>query len=491
MDVLSLEEVYYSSKGLLKKAAVKMAPSGIGIKVAGSADIKTVRAEEIKEIQSYNGIKGHSIRIIRKDNRAFIVDSIEQGDLENIKEYAKKTYKLNVYARPLAVEGQVHGKMDVSEIGLEMKVNEKTLFDIPLWSITNAYDRKGEGIIDVGDEQHGVVEIRFASVGEGAKDASALIETVRSLTGSTDQFELFSLEEVVCVLPRGKCKLSVNNKVMHMIGKTYNHQILYSNITRIFHLERSLEDGAEEMCYLIVEVSTPIRQGQTKYQFILFLLSEEPVRISLGAGESAVAYEDQQEGVEEDTEDGKEGGSDNDVVQAEPEPAGPKIRELGLKAVYEGGLSRCVSEILGTLSGHPPIGAGSFATMEGGKSLKCSCKANEGHLYPLKSGLLFITKIAYIKYADIDVVEFSRINISARTAKTFDARVITKDDREYTFNGIQKAEFGPFEAYLARKGVKCRSEVVNEGWEEARPEEESEEEETASEETSSEEESSE
>ena len=49
---------------------------------------------------------------------------------------------------------------------------------------------------------------------------------------------------------------------------------------------------------------------------------------------------------------------------------------------------------------------GEFRSAKGDDCLKCSVKANDGHLYPLKSSLIFIHKpVIYIKHSEISYVE--------------------------------------------------------------------------------------
>lgn len=43
-------------------------------------------------------------------------------------------------------------------------------------------------------------------------------------------------------------------------------------------------------------------------------------------------------------------------------------------------------------------------------AIKCSVKASDGYLYPLKSSIIFIHKpVIYLKHSEIKFVEFSRI----------------------------------------------------------------------------------
>ncbi|KAI5192729.1 structure-specific recognition protein 1 [Nematocida sp. AWRm77] len=506
MDVLTLDDVYYNHKNALTRAIVKLAGSGIGIKAQGLSEIQTIKLEEIKECVEYYGVVAHVLRVTKKNGAVYIIDGISADSLENIKQYAKKHYKMNVYNRQLAVDGNVHGKIDVLDAYVEMKKGEKTLFEIPLSAISNAYERRGEGIIDINETYYGTTEIRFGSLRE-ENSVYTLVEQIKSITDEGDQTEVLSIEEVMCALPRGKSKLALTSSSIHLIGKTYSHQILFESIQRIFFLERNTEEAEEDMMYLVLELKTPIRQGQTRYYFVNMLLPTDQVKVVLGKN-SVIEYEDedsvsvvsQEEGVkrpksaEETPEEEKEAGTP-EVEQVPEQTLIPdpeeekKLESLGLSLQYRDGLAECFLQVLQTLSKLTAVQTDVFRTSTENKSLKCSSKANEGYLYPLRKGFFFIPKIAYIEYSRISVVEFSRVNLSARTAKTFDVRIIMEDKKEHMFNGLQKTEFSAFETYLETKNVKCRSEVGEEAYAPHHAAEEDSDEETVSEGTSTEEES--
>ena len=49
---------------------------------------------------------------------------------------------------------------------------------------------------------------------------------------------------------------------------------------------------------------------------------------------------------------------------------------------------------------------GEFRSFKGDDCVKCSVKASDGHLYPLKSSLIFIHKpVIYLKHSEISYVE--------------------------------------------------------------------------------------
>lgn len=86
---------------------------------------------------------------------------------------------------------------------------------------------------------------------------------------------------------------------------------------------------------------------------------------------------------------------------------------------------------------------GEFRSAKGDEAIKCSVKASDGHLYPLKSSLLFILKpIYYVKVSEIKSVEFSRLggkSAGMPASRSFDMTVtLLKDDSSMTFAGIDK-----------------------------------------------------
>lgn len=105
---------------------------------------------------------------------------------------------------------------------------------------------------------------------------------------------------------------------------------------------------------------------------------------------------------------------------------------------------------------------GEFKSAKGDEAIKCSVKASDGHLYPLKSSLLFIHKpVYYVKLTEIKYVEFSRIGglgAGMPSSRSFDMTVTKlSDDSTITFAGIDKQEHKNLISYLKQKGVKTRS----------------------------------
>ena len=97
---------------------------------------------------------------------------------------------------------------------------------------------------------------------------------------------------------------------------------------------------------------------------------------------------------------------------------------------------------------------GDFLSSRGAKAIKCSVKAAEGYLYPLKSSVVFIHKpVLYIRHSELRFVEFSRIGGgSSGLSRSFDV-TLTKlnDGGKITFMSIDKEEqqlFGDFVSWI-------------------------------------------
>jgi len=86
----------------------------------------------------------------------------------------------------------------------------------------------------------------------------------------------------------------------------------------------------------------------------------------------------------------------------------------------EGKLYDVLSTLFSNLVGIKKIIVpGDFKSHKGSKAISCSVKAAEGHLYPMKSSIVFIHKpVLYIRHNELRHVEFSRT--SQGSSRTFD-----------------------------------------------------------------------
>lgn len=179
-----------------------------------------------------------------------------------------------------------------------------------------------------------------------------------------------SLTDLPLIIPRGKYTLDLYSNFAKLHGRTHDYKILYKDIIKGFLLPKP--DGIH-MAF-VLHLKSPLRLGQTIHHFIALQFErekEEKIKINLSADQIKASYGD----------------------RLQPEMEGPLFDIL----------SKLFKEIIKINILIP----GDFRSAKGEDAIKCSVKASDGHLYPLKSSLIFIHKpVIYIKHSEIKFVEF-------------------------------------------------------------------------------------
>lgn len=95
--------------------------------------------------------------------------------------------------------------------------------------------------------------------------------------------------------------------------------------------------------------------------------------------------------------------------------------------------------------------------------VKCSIKANEGHLFCLDKSFMFVPKPStYIQFDHISVIVMSRVGGAVSASRTFDITITTKGGGgEHQFSNINREEQKPLEEFFAAKGLKTRNEMMD------------------------------
>jgi structure-specific recognition protein 1 len=93
--------------------------------------------------------------------------------------------------------------------------------------------------------------------------------------------------------------------------------------------------------------------------------------------------------------------------------------------------------------------------------VKCSIKANEGHLFCLDRAFLFVPKPAtYISFDHINSVTMSRVGGAVSASRTFDITVSLKNGAgEHQFSNINREEQQPLETFFKIKNIKTKNEM--------------------------------
>ena len=227
------------------------------------------------------------------------------------------------------------------------------------------------------------------------------------------------VENLSLVVPRGKytADLHMNNMKLH--GSTFNYKILYQNVVKAFLLPNN--DGIHYS--LVLGFSKPLRQGNTKYPYIIFQF-----KISKR-------------------------------LELELNPPAETLSQIhkNLKPAYSGPAYEIVAKLFKMIIGVNIIIPGSFKTSQGYSSLKCTVGNQEGHLFMMNKSMIFIKKpVIYIRLGDVARIEFQRVT-GGLHMRGFDFEVVLKNGMSTIYSGADKRELDTVTAYFKKAGIPVKT----------------------------------
>jgi structure-specific recognition protein 1 len=236
-----------------------------------------------------------------------------------------------------------------------------------------------------------------------------------------------SFLEVLHLTPRGRFDVDMYESSLRLRGKTYDYKIEYDSIKKFMLLPKP----DEVHMIICMGLDPPLRQGQTRYPFLVMQFKrDEEVQLDLNI-------------TDEQLNDERYKGK----LQRQYEAPAANV----LSAVYRG------------LAGKKVImPSKDFSSVHRQAAVKCSIKANEGHLYCLDKSFLFVPKPAtYIAFDTIAAATFSRVGGALAASRTFDVTIKLKEGRgEHQFSNVNREEQGCLEDFLKLKGIKVKNEMM-------------------------------
>lgn len=234
-----------------------------------------------------------------------------------------------------------------------------------------------------------------------------------------------TFQDVLHLTPRGRFDIDLYETSFRLRGKTYDYKISYENAKRFFILPKP-DDMHQLLC---VGLDPPLRQGQTRYPFLVMQFKkDEEVSIELNMTEEML-----------------------------------KTKYANkLQASYEEPVGRVISKIFHGLTGKRLIQPShDFTSHHQMSGVKCSIKANEGHLFCLDRAFLFVPKPAtYISFDNISSITMSRVGGAVSASRTFDITVSLKNGTgEHQFSNINREEQAPLETFFKIKNLKTKNEM--------------------------------
>ena len=212
-----------------------------------------------------------------------------------------------------------------------------------------------------------------------------------------------------------------------MRGLKYDYKIKYDDISRLFLLPKPDEVHVA----FVIALDKPIRQGQQRYQYLVFQTSKDPDEVTVNLDEETLQ---------------KEYGND-------------------LQPVMRGSLSNLIAKTFKVIAKKKVFIPGKFANANQQPCVKCALRANEGLLYPLEKQFVFIHKPpVLVRFNEVESVEFQRYGGGQASTRNFDLCVTLKasasmgnNQQEYTFSGIDRSDYSSLYNFLSGKNIRIKN----------------------------------
>lgn len=459
---------------------VRLADSGLGWKSqvsAGSTAKSTpflLPSEEISTCLWSRGSRGYELRIDTKNRGVVALDGFDSQDFNALKQVLNKNFNIILDQREHALRGWNWGKTALARNELVFSIASKPAFEIPYAEITNAnmsgknevgiemelvkkqiesIERAGDELVEMklyipgnadedddesqgqnqnenenkieNENENGNEDTPVVAVKKNVKtNAEVFVEELKSkaditqVTGTV----VVSFGEILFLTPRGRYDLDFYQDFLRLRGKTYDYKLQYNQIQRIFSLPKM--DGIHNL--MILQVDPPLRQGQTKYNFLtLQFNSQEEIEVELN--------------IDDEEYD--------------------RLYKDKLNKSYSANTHLVLANIFRGFTERRVVLPGSFVSNDSLIAISCSLKANEGQIYPLEKCLLFVTKpTLLIPYSEIQSITFSRVG-QGSAQRTFDMEVLTRNGGlTHTFGNIDRSEQPLLESYFKSKNLKVTND---------------------------------
>ncbi|XP_023648994.1 FACT complex subunit SSRP1 isoform X1 [Paramormyrops kingsleyae] len=426
-DTLEFNEIYQEVKGCWNDGRLRFSKQSVVYKSSKTGKVDSISAPELSLAQWRRVCLGHGIKLVTSTGHVYKYDGFRDSDFEKISEYFKANYKVELTEKDMCVKGWNWGTAKFSGPLLSFDVNDSPVFEIPLSSVSQCATGKNEVTLEFhqnDDAEVSLMEVRFyvpPSIGdEGVEPVEAFAQNVLSkadvIQATGDAICIF--KELQCLTPRGRYDIRIYPTFLHLHGKTFDYKIPYTTVLRLFLLPHK----DQRQMFFVISLDPPIKQGQTRYHFLILLFSkEDDITLTLNMSEDDVE----------------------------------KRFEGKLSKNMSGSLYEMVSRVMKALVNRKITVPGNFQGHSGAQCITCSYKASSGLLYPLERGFIYVHKPpVHLRFEEISCVNFAR---GTTTTRSFDFEIETKQGSQYTFSSIEREEYGKLFDFVNAKKLNIKN----------------------------------
>uniref|UniRef100_A0A4W4E4I9 FACT complex subunit SSRP1 n=1 Tax=Electrophorus electricus TaxID=8005 RepID=A0A4W4E4I9_ELEEL len=425
-DTLEFNEIYQEVKGSWNDGRLRFSKQTVVYKNSKTGKVDSISVPELAHAQWRRVCLGHGIKLSTSAGHVYKYDGFKDTDFEKISEYFKANYKVELIEKDMCVKGWNWGTAKFND-------HHVMKHQIPLSSVSQCATGKNEVTLEFhqnDDTEVSLMEVRFyvppTTGDDGADSVEAFAQNVLSkadvIQATGDAVCIF--RELQCLTPRGRYDIRIYPTFLHLHGKTFDYKIPYTTVLRLFLLPHK----DQRQMFFVISLDPPIKQGQTRYHFLILLFSkEEDINLTLNMSEEEV----------ERRFEGK------------------------LSKNMSGSLYEMVSRVMKALVNRKITVPGNFQGHSGAQCITCSYKASSGLLYPLERGFIYVHKPpVHLRFEEISCVNFAR---GTTTTRSFDFEIETKQGNQYTFSSIEREEYGKLFDFVNAKKLSIKNRGFKEG----------------------------
>ncbi|GMT19599.1 hypothetical protein PFISCL1PPCAC_10896 [Pristionchus fissidentatus] len=430
---LEFNDVFVEEMGVLAQGSVKLSDSSVAFRNENTGKVLTAPAGEVHSVEWARLATTPGLRLVfeaPEDSKTtqrpnLRIGGFKEADQDKISKFIEANWEKRVKDREQAIKGWNYGDARIKGPNLEFSVDGKLAFEIPLQNVNKCVGAKNEATLEFQDNDDAPValtEMRFfmAEEEQGEDRVEAFRQMVLKYAGietETGQ-AVATLEQILCMTPRGRYDIKVYPNHLSLHGKTYDYKIPTKSITRLFLVPH--KDGRH--MYFVISLNPPIRQGQTRYQYLVIeFMKDEHVDLELGMTQEQLN----------------------------------ELYDKKLEREQSGNTYEIVSRIFRALVNMRITVPGNFVGHSGTPAISCAHKQASGFLYPLEKGLLYIHKPPmYVRFEEISSIHFARSDVSTRS---FDFEIERKDGTSLVFNSVEKEEYNKLFDFVQNKGLRIRN----------------------------------
>ncbi|KAI0989986.1 hypothetical protein GJ496_001846 [Pomphorhynchus laevis] len=389
--------------------------------------------------------KGYCLKITIEgtstENRekSFWFDGFQEREEVRLKNFLSQNYNIQLQVMEQCLKGWNWGDVAFQPDSMMFQFERKTNFEIPLRYVTACNTNKNEAALELAqehDDQISLMEIRFfVPPGNENDEEVDRLEQFKmdvmkgaSVVTASDSDVIAVLSSVNCLVPRGRYDMRLYSTFVDLHGKSFDYKIPYTQIIRAFLLPHK---DSRQM-FFVVSVDKPLKQGQTRYPFVIlqFNTNEEDEEVELSLSDEALAE---------------------------------KYGKDKLTRTISGARYDVVCKLFHVLADRKITVPGTYTSKSGARCVSCSFKASSGLLYPLERCLMFIHKPPiFLRLEDVQNIDLGSSDTeflpttASKSLKTFDIEITMRNGSHYTFSSVDREEKQLLAQFLRNKGIRIK-----------------------------------